>query len=167
MDSLITAPIDLIKIRQQLSGVHSTESRGMVEVIRDVWKQGGLRGIYRGLGCTCIRDLGYGPYFFSYEVINRYLVSLRPRTDEGLTSMETALSGGLAGEVAWVSTFGADVIKTRVQASNRRSGVRSAFLTAASDTYREGGWRAFFAGIRPTILRALPVNAVLVSSCRP
>lgn len=160
--SLITSPIDLIKIRQQLSFESNAKDSSTLQVVRGIWKQGGLRGIYRGLGCTCIRDVGYGPYFLSYEVINRYLLENKAGEGARLTNLDLALSGGAAGIIAWMSTFGADVIKTRVQASNRRPGVRSAFLSAASDTYREGGWRAFFAGIGPTILRALPVNAALV-----
>jgi len=162
--SLITSPIDLIKIRQQLSfDVHAKEP-STVRVISEIWKQGGLRGLYRGLGCTCIRDVGYGPYFLSYEVINRFLLSMKHDDNAKLTNVDFALSGGIAGIIAWMSTFGADVIKTRVQATNGRPGVRSAFISAARDTYREGGWRAFLAGVGPTILRALPVNAVLVSA---
>lgn len=139
--------------------------------MRDVWRRGGLRGIYRGLGCTCIRDLGYGPYFFTYEVLNRFMLTLHPvgaygETDAKLSNVEMAISGGLAGVVAWMSTFGADVVKTRVQAIDRDPNERlgqAAFIQAARATYRQGGWRAFFAGAGPTILRALPVNAALVS----
>ncbi len=56
----------------------------------------------------------------------------------------------------------ADVIKTKIQAttaSDHRAG--SLFWTTARHTYAQGGWRAFFVGVGPTILRALPVNAVL------
>ena len=160
--SFITSPIDLIKIRQQLSYSAHAREPSTVQVVRDIWRKGGVRGIYRGLGSTCVRDIGYGPYFVAYEVINRFLLSTKTGNDVSLSNLDLALSGGLAGIVGWLSTFGADVIKTRVQATSRRPGVRSAFLSAAADTYREGGWRAFFAGVGPTILRALPVNAVLV-----
>lgn len=120
--------------------------------------------MYRGLGSTCIRDLGYGPYFLSYEVFNRFLLSTKRNHSTSLTNLDLALSGGLAGILAWMSTFGADVIKTRVQATNRGSGEGFAFLSAGREIYREGGWKSFFAGAGPTLLRALPVNAVLVSS---
>jgi solute carrier family 25 carnitine/acylcarnitine transporter 20/29 len=109
--------------------------------------------------------VGYGPYFLSYEVINRFLLSYKGGNlkEAKLTNFDLAISGGMAGIIAWMSTFGADVIKTRVQATNRQPGVRFAFMSAARDTYRQGGWKAFFAGVGPTILRALPVNAALVS----
>ncbi|UZJ53183.1 hypothetical protein CBS101457_002503 [Exobasidium rhododendri] len=161
VSALITSPIDLIKIRQQLFADVKVKQPSTMYVIKSVWNQGGLRGIYRGLGCTCIRDLGYGPYFLSYEVFNRWALSLKHGEKAKLTNFDLAMSGGAAGLLAWLSTFGADVVKTRVQATNRRPGEGNAFLTAAKATFREGGWRAFLAGVGPTMLRALPVNAVL------
>jgi solute carrier family 25 carnitine/acylcarnitine transporter 20/29 len=137
-----------------------------MQVIKGIYTQGGVRGLYRGLGCTCIRDLGYGPYFLSYEVFNQLLLTTKSYSEDPpiLTNIDFAISGGFAGLLAWVSTFGADVVKTRVQATNRIPGVKFAFASAARDIYREGGWKSFFAGIGPTVLRALPVNAVLVSA---
>lgn len=162
--SFITSPIELIKIRQQLSCVALPKQPSTLHVIRDIYRQGGLRAMYRGLGSTCIRDLGYGPYFLSYEVFNRVLLSTKRDTNnKSLTNLDLALSGGLAGILAWMSTFGADVIKTRVQATNRRSGEGFAFNSAGREVYRQGGWKSFFAGVGPTLLRAAPVNAVLVS----
>jgi hypothetical protein len=101
-------------------------------------------------------------------MLTLHSVGAHGETNSKLSNVEMAISGGLAGVVAWMSTFGADVIKTRVQAVDRdlhdRTG-QNAFFQAARATYRQGGWRAFFAGAGPTILRALPVNAALVRMC--
>lgn len=32
-------------------------------VTKDILRQGGIRGIYRGFSATLIRELAYGPYF--------------------------------------------------------------------------------------------------------
>ncbi|PWN32302.1 mitochondrial carrier [Meira miltonrushii] len=160
VSALITSPIELIKIRQQLS-YNSTNQRqpSTLQVIRDIWRKRGVRGLYRGLGTTSIRDLGYGPYFLSYEVFNRTFASFHHEGIDQLSNAEMAISGGLAGVVGWLSTFAIDVIKTRVQATDTRSG--NAFMFAARQTYAEGGLNAFFAGVGPTVLRAIPANAVL------
>lgn len=166
--SVITSPIDLIKIREQMQ----TETRGArpdtYRVFLDVLRHEGLRkGLFRGWCTTAVRDLGYGPYFFSYELINRQIAK---HTGTAPTNIDLAMSGACAGVLAWLSTFWADVIKTKIQATKhtrlppgtpRTFTNRSMFWSTASQTYAQGGWRAFFVGVGPTILRALPVNAVL------
>lgn len=158
--SLITSPIDLVKIREQMNTSPTKPSTWKVftEVLK---KEGPFRGVYRGWCTTAVRDLGYGPYFASYELLN---AQIRGWTGKPLTNVDMALSGAVAGVVAWVSTFWADVIKTKIQASSRLDDVakgRSLFWSTAKETYVQGGWRAFFVGVGPTVLRALPVNAVL------
>lgn len=160
--SLITSPIDLVKIREQMNT--STLKPSTWTVFKDVVRtEGVFRGLYRGWCTTAVRDLGYGPYFASYELLN---AQIRGWTGKPLTNVDMAVSGAVAGVVAWVSTFWADVIKTKIQASSRLDDKRagrggSLFWNTARETYAQGGWRAFFVGVGPTVLRALPVNAVL------
>ncbi|KAJ9480311.1 putative Mitochondrial carnitine carrier (putative) [Pseudozyma hubeiensis] len=156
--SLITSPIDLIKIREQMD---TSRKRSTWSVFKHVVRTEGVRrGIYRGWCTTAIRDLGYGPYFASYELLNSQITSW---TGKPLTNLDMAVSGAVAGVVAWVSTFWADVVKTKIQATSAAHDARkgSLFWSTARQTYAEGGWRAFFVGVGPTVLRALPVNAVL------
>ncbi|KAE8215218.1 hypothetical protein CF327_g1484 [Tilletia walkeri] len=267
MTALITTPIDLLKIRQQ-NDTRAPTSSSPIAIVRDIVRRRGITGLFRGYGATCIRDLGYGPYFFTYELINRTLISFHhapaytsltsttadpspgplPSTPPRLSPFELALSGGLAGMVGWAATFWADTIKTRIQATEkpinnnidshslpingtespkgsgassrsvqpalsvsgtaaaprrpnvtetdrllgnsgtssaagirpsaqqqsqlstspeRRRGVRdwitrrNEFARVSQDLYRNGGFRAFWVGIGPTMLRAIPTNAVL------
>ncbi|PWN54392.1 mitochondrial carrier [Violaceomyces palustris] len=237
VSSLITTPIELLKIREQMdtttnpsSSSRSTPSPSSRwrtwKVLKEIWSKSGPRGLYRGLGPTMIRDLGYGPYFWSYELLCRQLSRLKsrrlkekktststtsdvsfhgdafdpknlgpcepwtsktpahephhlgsPPSTEKLTNLELALAGGLAGCLAWLSTFWADVVKTKIQASEAPSSLSSPssskgdpwfkrggsfeFARVTGQTYSQGGLRALFAGLGPTMLRALPVNAVM------
>lgn len=34
-------------------------------VAKDILRQGGIRGLYRGFSATAWRELAYGPYFWS------------------------------------------------------------------------------------------------------
>jgi solute carrier family 25 carnitine/acylcarnitine transporter 20/29 len=159
--TLITSPIELVKIRQQMH-VHSAPPPAWQVLAAIVRTEGIRQGLYRGAATTALRDLGYGPYFAAYELLNTQL-------SPGLTPSPSvmALSGALAGVIAWISTFWADVVKTKIQASShlhRPSPPRSLFWSTAADTYRHGGVKAFYAGIAPTLLRAVPVNAVLFLS---
>lgn len=111
------------------------------------------------------------------------MLSGRDQAVENLSNAELALSGAIAGIVGWMSTFWADTIKTRVQASRslvqlqgaeaaagsaettgllsnpsrdgatlREHGGRS-FALQARGIWAESGFRGFWKGAGPTILR--------------
>lgn len=162
--ALITSPIELVKIREQLDYTTKGAKPQILTVLRQIWTQGRLRGLYRGFGATCLRDLGYGPYFLAYEVINRMLLSLHTATplptskQPQLSNVELAFSGAIAGVLAWVSTFPIDCIKTRVQAQGRFEGegwglTRGSVARAASEIWRQGGFPAFWRGVGATVAR--------------
>ena len=53
----VSAPTELVKCRAQVSN----PPRSSLEVTKDLWKAGGLRGLYLGGGITSVRDsVGYG-----------------------------------------------------------------------------------------------------------
>nr|POE93344.1 mitochondrial basic amino acids transporter [Quercus suber] len=107
---VVSAPTELVKCRAQVSkpGISS------LEIARDLWQRGGLRGVYLGGGITSMRDaVGYGFYFWSYELSKRAVSSENDGANE--QALKVLLCGGLAGVVTWASIFPLDVIKTRVQ----------------------------------------------------
>ncbi|THZ61232.1 hypothetical protein D6C86_04490 [Aureobasidium pullulans] len=125
---LVSAPTELIKCRAQVSGAEAS-SWG---IARELWKERGLRGLYWGGGVTSLRDsVGYGFYFWSYELSKRVLISEKTEGEKP-EWMTILLCGGIAGVVTWASVFPlgmsqsllysppadqvtVDVIKTRVQ----------------------------------------------------
>jgi len=81
------------------------------------------------------------------------------------------VAGAAAGIIGWTVTFPFDVLKTRLQAST----ITGDTLTSASarprtdmglgllwrtarKMYTESGGRAFYRGLAPTLVRAVPVN---------
>ena len=60
MGSTMSTPIELIKIRQQNVLDKQLSTR---EVMLDIIRKNGIRGIYRGITATALRDCGYGAYF--------------------------------------------------------------------------------------------------------
>ena len=58
---IVTTPTELVKIRQQaLLTPISTR-----QMLRRIVQQNGIRGLYRGVTATGLRDTGYGSYFFA------------------------------------------------------------------------------------------------------
>jgi len=127
ISSIIATPTELIKIRQQ-SLVIPTSAW---QIAWDIYNRSGIRGLYRGLVATILREFSYGAYFCAYEATCRYFNSSAsfatrsPETSLGVHEyarqvnisswMTFLIAGAVAGIVGWMSTFPFDVIKTRMQ----------------------------------------------------
>ncbi|KAF4334551.1 mitochondrial carnitine acylcarnitine carrier CACL [Fusarium beomiforme] len=170
---VVSTPTELIKCRAQLA----SSPVSSWAITKEIWRKEGVRGLYLGGTVTAIRDsVGYGFYFWSYELMTRWLA-----TDKGEeTSLQheaakVLFCGGIAGVATWVSIFPLDVIKTRVQAqtlggqaetslllqANGVSGTkRAGAMQVAREAYKEGGSLVFFRGLTVCSIRAFIVNAV-------
>ena len=69
------------------------------------------------------------------------------------------ISGALAGASSWLSCYPIDVVKSVIQ-TQHSPGVSVRMLAISRELYARGGWRAFFRGLSPTLVRSVPVNAV-------
>lgn len=138
--------------------------------------------MYFGGAVTALRDsIGYGFYFWSYELSTRILErNLKEQGGMGQEAAKVLLCGGLAGVVTWASIFPLDVIKTRVQtqplptlqAGGENSpllgdetgtggeGRRKGAIEIAKTAYRTEGAGVFFKGLTVCSIRAFMVNAV-------
>ncbi|ELU43736.1 hypothetical protein AG1IA_02226 [Rhizoctonia solani AG-1 IA] len=95
--SLIATPTELIKIRQQANTSAGAQPSAWV-VAKDLWRSHGVRGLYRGVSSTAMRDMSYGTssyvpcqnkwsltsssecsgaYFATYEGMQRLLAPAR------------------------------------------------------------------------------------------
>ncbi|OAQ66668.1 mitochondrial carrier protein [Pochonia chlamydosporia 170] len=174
---VVSAPTELVKCRAQMSA----PSESSWSIARDIWKADGLRGFYLGGVVTALRDsVGYGFYFWSYELANRYWPSSVHDDAPSLRqeAPKILLCGGLAGVVTWASVFPLDTIKTRVQTQRiafhqetapiiykpntygLRAPNRLGSLDVARTMLAEGGLRIFFRGLTVCSIRAFIVNAV-------
>lgn len=183
---VVSTPTELIKCRAQMASTSaSTPAMNSWGIIKEVLRTEGVRGLYFGGVVTALRDsIGYGFYFWSYELSSRFLEERMKAREMRSTSQEAAkvlLCGGLAGVVTWASVFPLDVIKTRVQtqsldiggenAALLRSGGGSGLegmrehkrlgaLEIARNSYRSDGVGVFFRGLGVCSVRAFIVNAV-------
>ncbi|KAK1980967.1 solute carrier family 25 member 45 [Colletotrichum cereale] len=181
---VVSTPTELVKCRAQLSSPPASNWA----IAKDAWRAEGPRGLYFGGAVTALRDsIGYGFYFWSYELGTRWM-GVGGGGGDGLeeTNMreeaaKVLLCGGLAGIVTWLSIFPLDVIKTRVQmqafeaptsaeaspllgaqGSHQQSQPqkRAGAVQVAKAAYCEGGMRVFFRGLTICSVRAFVVNAV-------
>ncbi len=100
------------------------EYGGSVDAFKSIYKQHGLRGIFRGLPATGVREaVGCGMYFGVYEVAKRQFAESVGGV-ENLGIHHFLMAGGLSGVLAWIPSYPIDIIKSKIQADvltgNRR-----------------------------------------------
>ena len=177
--TLITAPFERVKVLLQIQGQKTLapgekpQYSGGLDVVRQLYRTGGLRSVFRGSVMTLARDgPGSAAYFATYEVVKRRLTPA-PSLSEGesehgaqreqrqpkLSLSAITLAGAAAGVAMWIPVFPVDTVKSRMQGAAGNGPAPTVFGTV-KDVYRRGGGvKAFFPGIGPALARAVPANA--------
>ncbi|TWW75970.1 Mitochondrial glutamate carrier 1 [Takifugu flavidus] len=132
---IVTTPMEMLKIQLQDAGriaaqrklMPQTVAPGTVEpksptamqISRELFREKGIAGLYKGLGATLLRDV---PFSIIYFPLFANLNNLGKRGAEGPAPFYVSfLSGCAAGSTAAVAVNPVDVIKTRLQSLNRGS----------------------------------------------
>ncbi|XP_004342638.1 carnitine/acylcarnitine carrier protein [Capsaspora owczarzaki ATCC 30864] len=122
-------------------------------------RQDGIRGIYRGLVPTMLRETpSYGVYFAAYEMLCLRLAG-PGRSPDDLSAPALMLAGGASGMAGWLSTYPTDVVKSRMQADSMTNPQYRGFVDCVVKSYRAEGLGVFFRGFNATMVRAFPTNA--------
>ncbi|KAL3511797.1 hypothetical protein ACH5RR_024514 [Cinchona calisaya] len=167
IQSLILSPVELVKIRLQLQrnvtgNKYSSIHRGPLDVARSIFQNEGLRGMYRGLTITVLRDApAHGFYFWTYEYMREKLhPGCRKKGQESFRTM--LIAGGLAGVASWISCYPLDVIKTRLQAES--SAKYSGIIDCFKRSVREEGYTVLWRGLGTAVSRAFVVNGAIFTA---
>ncbi|THV05993.1 hypothetical protein K435DRAFT_826091 [Dendrothele bispora CBS 962.96] len=155
----VTAPVERAKVLLQVQGQGGAEQKykGVLDVMGHLYREGGVRSIFRGAGATLARDgPGSAAYFAAYEVTKKAL------TPAGSSSSDLNLSaiifaGGMAGVAMWAIAIPPDVLKSRIQSAP--TGTYSGFMDCARKTIATDGVGALWKGFGPAMARAFPANA--------
>lgn len=135
--------------------------KGIRDVLSSVYREGGLRGLYRGVGPTLTGILPYaGLKFYIYE-------ELKTRVpDEYEKSIVTRLScGALAGLFGQTLTYPLDVVRRQMQVENLQpsgqGGVRyKNTLEGLTYIVRNQGWKKLFSGLSINYIKIVPSVAI-------
>ncbi|KAJ9660258.1 hypothetical protein H2201_007004 [Coniosporium apollinis] len=166
---IVTCPLDVIKTKLQAQGSFrprhyrgsaspksSALYNGMVGTARVIWKQDGLRGLYRGLGPML---LGYLPtwavYMSAYEASRDYYYTRME--NKWFARIYASITAGACSTLATNPIW---VIKTRLmaQVSSRASEDArppwhyKSTWDAARKMYAQEGILAFYSGLAPALL---------------
>jgi solute carrier family 25 carnitine/acylcarnitine transporter 20/29 len=133
---------------------------GALAVLRETVRASGWRrGAFRGFQAVVLARASNWAYFGGNAFATEQLRDADPAREVGWRATRTALlAGGVAGVCYWLAAFPFDALKARMMTAPEAAPFPS-LRAAAEQLYAEAGWRGFWRGFTPCVLRAFPANA--------
>lgn len=151
--TVFTTPIEYMKIKKQ---AHMGENLTYTKILRSE----GILGVFKGYTATCLRDVpGWCAYFFAYEYLKSTFQNIFSSFENEKRALFLAqfMAGGFAGQVSWLVSYPTDVVKSYIQYHPENASV----VETATKLYSRHGFRYFFKGLSPCLLRAYPINSIV------
>ncbi|GMH29711.1 hypothetical protein Nepgr_031554 [Nepenthes gracilis] len=154
-------PLDVVCQRLMVQGLPGTTvCNGPLDVVHNVIKAEGIRGLYRGFGLTAVTQtpasaLWWGTYGSAQHIIWRSLgyrddVEKKPSHFEMMAVQ--AVAGMVAGACSSVITTPIDTVKTRLQVLDNCGAGRPSVMKTTKALLQEDGWRGLYRGFGPRFL---------------
>jgi len=180
----LTNPIWVLKTRMVSSDRSAAGAYpSMYQGARTIWATEGVRGFYRGLAISLFGVMHGAVQFAVYDPLKRiYLTQRQQRQQrldhdlghqqdhhrnrqqakkpERISNEATLLISSVAKLVAGVATYPYQVIRSRLQNYDADERFGKGIRGVAARTWREEGWRGFYRGIIPGVVRVLPATWV-------
>ena len=156
LTALATNPIWVIKTRMlsRPSG-HAGAYTSMLDGARQIVRQEGFRGFYRGL-LPSLFGVSHGALqFMTYEQLKIYKSTSSVEGSKDLTAIDFLMLSGVAKVFAGSATYPYQVVRTRLQMYDADSTYRSA-TDVVTKVWRTEGIAGFYRGLGPNLLRVLP-----------
>jgi len=168
---VVVTPMEVVKIRLQAQShsladpLEAPRYRNAAHAAYQIVKEEGFRTLYRGVTLTALRQAtNQGANFTAYQELKKLAHRLQPQLDGlELPSYQHMFIGLISGAMGPFSNAPIDTIKTRLQKATALPGTTafSRIQTIASQMWREEGFRSFYKGITPRVLRVAPGQAIV------
>ncbi|KAJ8719085.1 hypothetical protein PYW07_016641 [Mythimna separata] len=164
----IVSPLELIRTKMQSKKLTYAE---ISDALRQVLKYEGLRGLFRGLGSTLLRDVPFsGIYWTTFETTKR---AFNKPDSEKNTFLFNFFCGSVAGSLAAFITLPFDVVKTHQQIELGEKEIytddkvrqrASNMKEIARTIYVNHGYKGLFTGLLPRIFKVAPACAIMIAT---
>jgi solute carrier family 25, member 39/40 len=162
----LVSPLEMLRTKMQAQKISYREGG---HALRDLVRQNGIRGLWRGLNATLLRDVPFSAlYWFHYESLKAYFQQPVP------TFQFSLAAGATAGSIAALITLPFDVVKTHQQIelgekqifSNppKNSNGRSTTVGTIVKIFNQSGVSGLFTGLVPRLVKVAPACAIMISS---
>nr|GME01177.1 mitochondrial thiamine diphosphate carrier 2-like [Ipomoea batatas] len=166
----VTSPLDVIKIRFQVQleptsrwallakdVYQPSKYTGMLQATRDIFREEGLPGYWRGNVPALLMVMPYTAIQFTVLHKLKTLVSGSSKSEDhmNLSPLVSFTSGALAGCAATVGSYPFDLLRT-ILASQGEPKVYPNMRSAFVDILRSRGIRGLYSGLSPTLIEIIP-----------
>ncbi|KAK2991996.1 hypothetical protein RJ640_014857 [Escallonia rubra] len=166
----VTSPLDVIKIRFQVQlepvfsrGLPSkdlygkSKYTGMLQATKDIFREEGLRGFWRGNVPALLMVMPYTAIQFTVLHALKTFAAGSSKTEDHihLSPYLSYVSGSLAGCAATVGSYPFDLVRT-ILASQGEPKVYPNMRSAFVDIVKNRGFRGLYAGLTPTLVEIVP-----------
>lgn len=155
--SFVAAPVETVKARLQVQYDAGTKLySGPIDCVLKLFRNDGLRSLYKGLIPTMIFRSNFVFWWGSYEVFTQWFTQ---NTTMSIGSINF-WAGGLSATVFWIFAYPSDVVKQIIMTDSIEKPRFTTYRDAVKYVHIErGGLRGFFKGFMPSIMRSFPANA--------
>uniref|UniRef100_A0A0D9VDG6 EF-hand domain-containing protein n=1 Tax=Leersia perrieri TaxID=77586 RepID=A0A0D9VDG6_9ORYZ len=152
-----TAPLDRLKVIMQVQTNRTT----VLQAVKDIWREGSLRGFFRGNGLNVVKVAPESAIrFYAYEMLKEYIMKSKGENKSDIGTSGRLMAGGLAGAVAQTAIYPIDLVKTRLQTFACGSGKIPSLGSLSRDIWIQEGPRAFYRGLVPSLLGMVPYAGI-------
>ncbi|KAK3684839.1 mitochondrial carrier domain-containing protein [Podospora appendiculata] len=158
---LITNPIWVLKTRMLSSdraaaGAYPSMLAGAAHLLRTE----GVRGFYRGLGVGMLAVSHGAVQFAVYDPARRMYLARRRRDGDQVSNEATIVLSTASKLVAGAVTYPLQVLRSRLQHYDAEAQFGNGVRGVVRKLAREEGWRGFYRGLVPGVVRVLPATWV-------
>lgn len=152
-ESFVVVPFELVKIKMQDKFCKYTK---MSHAVKDIVKENGVLGLYKGLESTIWRHSVWNASYFALILKIRSCFSDNIKINDTLKDLVSGTIGGIFGTILNIPF---DVVKSRIQVGSNKYiwTIPSLFKVA-----KEEGISALYKGFLPKVLRLGPGGGVLL-----
>ncbi|CAO2197900.1 unnamed protein product [Urochloa humidicola] len=160
------APLERVKILLQ-TRTSEFGSLGVLKSLKKLRQHDGVKGFYKGNGASVLRIVPYAAlHFMAYERYRCWILNNCPSLGTG--PLVDLLAGSASGGTAVLCTYPLDLARTKlafqVNSSDQLNALKRAspqptyggIMDVFRGVYSEGGVRALYRGVGPTLMGILP-----------
>ena len=163
----LVSPLERLKILFQTQGGEMEAKYTSVrQGLSVIWKEDGLRGLFRGNGSNVLRIVpAVALQFFFYDIFRRFMFDhpFVPITETDsqkrkmeLGTVQRLVAGAGAGIAACVLTYPLDFIRARLTLQSGPNALYGGIVDGCRQVYRNEGIRGFYRGLWPSVVGIAP-----------